>query len=834
MLKTEAVDLSDDLQAENFSHVLCYFNRNEHTRSTNSKNPDFVLGKLTPEETQEMSRILMPYVSDESCKENLLAICNDHEDSEDRSPFIMALTAMDKYYKGVKPYIKNYIQFLNDETKRLLIYVALADFANEYLDLNFFEELFQNPKVDSDFLSDIGAFHMLVSIVKRGPKKRYCKMKYHRFAEELLIQVSAGTEGLSVRYIVLLDYILKFIEDSRPSRFTVNQETVVLLRTLFITRIEDAVARPSFASMVQNLYNEEKDSLGELSQAGQLAIGRIFNKLVEVYPEETHFLAHLARFNYYIEKNYDKGFENINQAIAINEGQSEELGRRKDPLLYHMKAMGYAARITNKLIPEIKRLKNIAGEAELDEKYDELLSNVSKAQEIFKEVRDMGNKIAGRVSDINLCLSIIELGKYMYGNSDTASFLKDNCDTWYMQFVDLACNLFDECSQYDNVKESERKALTEIEPQIQMLKGNLAKTISLWEQYLDKASENDKPRIRRLLARAYNENSTHTNNQNDLKRIADLMQKNILDEPTQSNNIRIWFNAVRRIYADNPNALLDDALIKLNQWVVLSDAIDAYYYRFVLTYIKAVEGSMDAESRLPRLLAELKAKTGNLSNRTKIHDWLGKEGIGIQRLIPYHSLPLSSENEVINRLAKLNGRINEKYVNDNHAYITAYQTDIFFNPSSTRVSINKDLIKSRVEFCVGFSFDGPRAFNASVKLRVISDEPVEQMKALGYGVTVMCEVTNNKLEHFINVRIVGYECLGSIHISELSGQYSYEHRPAIGTLLEAMVLKTKYLEGRGMIWELTMSYNEISDKETEIPEYKKKLFKYMQDYSNEN
>lgn len=823
--------LSTDLQTESFSHVICYLNRNEKTRSTKSDKAIFILDALSRDETIKMKDILLPYSFDENCKKNLHSICDTAEESEDRSPFIMALTAMDKDFKGVKPYITNYLTKLNAEQKKLIVYVALVDYANKYLDLHFFENLFRNPNIDSEFLSEIGAFRMLVSIVKRNPKKRYCKIKYHRFAQEILIQVSTSSSGDKISFVGLFNYILNFIGDSRPSIFTKNFDTITLLRDLFITREEDAEAiKPNFAPIIQRLIDEKKSSLGTLSQEDQLMIGMIFEKLVNVYPEEPHFLAHLARFNFYIEKDFDKGLQNINQAIELNKSYIEEHGGKKDSRLYHIKAMGYVAKITNKLIPNIKRMKNISTPAEIDELFIELKKNVTQAQGIFKDVRGMNAGIAGHISDINLCIELIGLGRYMQDESDTANFLKNTSDSWYVQLSDLACSLYEECSQYDPNDDSfEGVAFKEISGLIDEIKGNLPKAISTWENYLIHAPEKEKTRIRRMLARAYIENSKRNADQVQLKKIAELMQQNILYEPTKSSNIRIWFKAIRNIKADNPAILLDEALIKLNQWAVNSDSIDAFYYLFILTFIKAVDGSMDAEGRLPKLLAQLKSKSGNYIDRTKNHYWLGKTGIGIERLVSNNDLSLSNEAETMDKLLKLTGRVNEKYVNENHAYITAYRTDVFFKPLATRGEISRDSINNRVEFCVGFSYDGPRAYNASVKPKSTSDDIVEPLKDLAYGVSVTCEVKRINLEHFIDVRIVGYECQGSIHVDLLAEPYSNNNRPVIGTIIEATVLKSKYLQGRGMIWELTMKNLETINEDVNLPEYKKKLLEFKKD-----
>ena len=60
------------------------------------------------------------------------------------------------------------------------------------------------------------------------------------------------------------------------------------------------------------------------------------------------------------------------------------------------------------------------------------------------------------------------------------------------------------------------------------------------------------------------------------------------------------------------DSIIMDALIKLNRWIALTDSVDAQYYRFVLKFIQAINGSDSAEHELPSLLRELKSRSINL------------------------------------------------------------------------------------------------------------------------------------------------------------------------------------------------------------------------------
>ncbi len=792
--------LKDDLDRESFGHVIIYFNRNEHVNRTEVKNRFATIGNLKKQETDELCDILLPIAQDDVCRKNLRKICQLPLDSEDRCPFIMALTAFDKEFLGIKAYITNFLTTLTDQEKKIIVYIALADYANAQISCHFLDYMFGSADVRQEFTSQIGAFKMLVSNVSSGPKNSIYKMKHYRFTEEVLIQVSNGRDGTRITFDNLDMYLLMLIKDSRPNQCTVSRFNIEFLRTLFITRVEDDEAKPNFSPIIETI-REEETKLGIISENGILRIGRIFRELVSVYPDEPHFVAHLARYQYYMEGNYIKGDENIVKAITISELQTG----KKDPMLYHMKAMGIVSLITNELIPCLKKMKSDeVQQAEIDEKISVLQEATLKAQEIFQLVRDISTGIPGYVSEIHLCLSIISFGRYITNSVDNISFLENNTDSWYISIVDNACHLYDECIGSRGDEEDQR--LQELKADILMLKEDVVSAINAWQSYLEQASAREKPRIRRMLARAYRDYDNTRNDQESIRYVAELMERNILEEPNNASNYRLWFGSVRKLKVLSPETLLADALIKLNKWVMETDTPEAWYYRFVLTYIQAIEGSVRAQGVLPKLVKELRERTDHLEGRTIIRDWLGKEGSGIERLIMSSDIDPSCEAETLNKLKIIEGRVSERYINQSHAYITVAGVDVFFNPSATKGNINISNIRSRVGFAIGFSFEGPRAYNNSVSLLSTGKHNKEdKLEELSGGMIVSCEVKNNRGSSFIDVKILGYEIDGSIHINDMLECYKIEQsRPAVGTVINALTMHKRYVEGRGEIWALAM------------------------------
>lgn len=799
----DAQRLHGDLKKYDFPCVILYIRRKNSSSENNIKS-NRMLRKLSREERIDMMERLRPFSKESIRLKELERICQNSNGSDENTPFIMSMYLFEEDFNGIKQYIYNFLKDLKKEQKKILVYIALADYANTYIDSQFFANLFED-NIDNGFIFEKnGPFKSLVNRVKKGGPKDYFKIRYQQFAKEILIQVSSGHDGARIVFSNLLEYILSFIQDSRPNKYTNNRDTVELLRSLFITRSEEDVIRQKFSALIEQLMQESRGN-GIREKDDHSIVGIIFKKLAEVYSDEPHFLAHLARYYYYIEGDYDKGIDKMDEAILASDGT--------DSLLYHMKGMGYTARIINKLIPEIKKHHY---NKEVDDRENKILllkEETKRACEMFEKVRKMNSSIAGYVTDINLCIAIVDMGKKITECVSTEEFVEKNHDSWYMTFYDRACTLFEDCKKHS--EEKDNRMMREVESNLNGMLDEIEKTISIWENYIDKSLPSERPKLRRLLARAYEKNikikGINHIEQKEIERILSLMQDNILDEPDKPENIRIWFNAIRLLKTDKSENILDDAIVKLNSWIYNTGAIEAYYYRFILKFLKAIEGSSAAESELPTLVRELKSKSMDLQNKTTIFEWLGRAGENLERLINDREYYFSNKDGISEeKLLMLTGRISDDYVNDNHAYISLFGLKIFFNPSATKGEIDRSKVKQKVSFCLGFSYDGPRAFNNSVNLITNEDNDDVNLEVLGrleYGTIVKCEVIKN-LEYYVRVRIIGFECIGSIDIGNLVGKYSKNNRPQIGYVFDGMVLHRKYdSRTNSEVWNLTMDIN---------------------------
>ena len=808
----EVKNLQIELKKMGFAFVICYFERKlKGIKDNNGGSTYTIVHDFGAREARQMLRKLQAIIDDENQKKTLDEYVECTNDSMDRLPFVLSMYAFEKDFKGIKPFIANFLEKMNDQSKKILFALAIADYGNVSIDTQYFMDLFDDESADQFLLEDSPGINELVREEDNSGKSRI-RLRHHLFGEEILKQLSNGRESVEITFINLVDYILEFIEDSRSNRFNINYDTLNLLRNLFITRKADVDSeRPAFSLLITKLRDEHRTIFGSGYDPSTDAIVRIFNKLVEVYPEEPHFTAHLARFYFYIDKNYDKGFHNINAAIELSETENGHV----DPLLYHMKAMGYSSRITNVYSIELIRNKREDPNYDLTDIRTKIQEDAENAFKYFKLVRDSNIGVAGHVSDINLCIHIANLAKNLLEDEqDFTEYLASNNGRWAMIYIDRAETLWEECKQV--ASDSVYEDLDGIEERLRALTASLEDSIAIWKRYIENAGNKNCGQARRILARSYMKAAENVKGIEAKKeyytQVIDLMESNIAEDSYHVGNIRIWFDSIKQIDEDNQDELIQDAIIKLNRWVNITDSVEAHYYRFILKFIQATNGSTLAERELPKLLRELKQKSASKYNRTVPRHWLFKTGNGLNSLIRNNrnrkdAIP---EDEMASQMLLLVGRVSNNYVNDSHAYINWRGVEIYFNPSATKGEISKANIGQRVKFGIGFSYDGPRAYNSSIKLLGI-DESIEAKRTIESGIVVKCEVTRN-VGYYVQVRLIEFSEIGSIHISELMEPYSANNRPQPGTIIEGKVLNKRFDNARHReVWSITMNTKNAED-----------------------
>ena len=798
--------LIKELRAKTVPHVILHVRR-----TSKNKSSDDDLRNLTDLEFDEMQGKLDPYIDNDKKKtiQGLITKMND------RYPFFMAMYAFENEFKGVQSYIMNYLKNISNNDYNTLSYISLVDkYANKALDVSFLR-----ANVDNElelFENDIN--NNLVSFENIGHNS-FVKIRHIRFAEEILnARVSRDMTDSMAKANNLSALIRDFIRHSKQNIMFDLDSTIEILKSLLILRDTNSLVNDRFAPVIEELKRLVPANANENEKFN--CIGLVFKELVNIYPEEAHFKAHLSRYYSYIERNFDKGMSEAKEAVELAEEQNAH-----DALLYHIYGMSIRRYIEQKLCPEAKECY-LYGETQLFEtKMDEVQKWLILASEQFKNVRETNNKVAGYISDIEMCINLIDFGKEVY-NVSTEEFLNQYKESWMMEYYDRALTLMEGFRSIQVEEDTEFyrvKLSSACNDSLQDMVNNIENTIDLWEGYLRSAKDIEKPIVRRFIARA-KEKSIGTGTEADkakARAILALMEENINQEPQNGANIRIWFNALRYAEGDNPDIELDEALQKLSSWKQIGDNFEAYYYYFILVCIKAIEGSSRAEAIIPELQQELKAKTSHMPNNKVIYEWLGK-GKGIGRLINSYELVNGKyRRQSMENIEKdaffVEGRIS-KYKNDRSAQIRAYNMEIFFSPVGQIEQASANDVSKKVEFIMGFSYDGLRALNRSVHFVDYSknDDGIGEL----IGKTVKCIVQKaDAVGYFVRVKMSDYRnSFGSIHYSELpEGKTVNDYKE--GDIIWGKVIDSKYNKKDGR----TYYQIRVREESQALEDWQKKL-----------
>lgn len=799
--------LNGELMSQAIPHIFLVVSR----LKSKNKSSDEDLRLLVDEEFYEMVIKLEPYLTDVKKREiNKLL-----KSPEDRYPFFMSMYTFEDKFKGVKNYISNYLVSISKNDRLALEYISLVDwFANKELDISFLKlsdktmEMFENP-----------VNYNLIRKQSLG-QNSFVRMRHPRFAEEIILQrISEGVnDRLLEKAEKLSNFLRDFIKYSKQNIMFDLNSTIDVLKNLLILRDSASLIKSQFAPVIEYMKELIPNNVDEHEKYN--CIGLVFKELVNTYTEEPHFKAHLSRYYSHIEKKYEMGIQEAKEAISLAEGLGE-----KDPILYHIYGMSIRKYIEQKLYKEALECKKYDEKIQLSNKLDEIYNNLMEASEQFEKVRDTNNKVAGYVSDIEMCISVIDFGKELY-ESSTEDFIKQHRESWFMQYYDRALTLLEGFRSIQVEEDTEFckiRLTTKCSNSLKDMLSNIESTIEMWQDYLNSADDLQKPVVRRFIARAKEKIylSEENNKTDNVKQVMQLMEDNIKQEPNNGANIRIWFNALRYFDEGDEDILLDEALQKLGAWKQIGDNLEAYYYYFILICIKAIEGASRAEAIIPELQEELKTKTSHMPNNRVIYEWLG-EGKGVHRLInAFEQKNGKYYRKSLDYIEKegcyLEGRFS-KYKHERSAQIKAYNMEVFFSPSGQNKQFSIEDVNKKVKFILGFSYDGLRALNKSVQL---SDYQGDDNEIL-IGKTVKCTVIGtDRAGNYLKVKLFDYRNMfGSVHQNELpEGKSVYDYTK--GENIFAKVIGKQYLEKEGRTnYELRM-------REEELEGWKRKL---MEEY----
>lgn len=679
--EAEADQLADLLAGKHVPSVMVQVLRRYQTPKAGPRSA-FIRGTLSTVETERFKATLEREVPVRKPQIAQLAV----GPVSARTPFLFGLAAFADGFTGLRPYVANHLAEIPAPQLKILQLLALAyDYGQQALPSAHFAELLQMPATRPIDFDHVLCDEARALLVQQGDS-RFRPLHQLVSGEILELTLSAGSEDTRAWKTQLGDLAREFVDFCRTSSPVPPDDLQTILEQVCVRRNDAELLTGAAAG--EHRFSRLISDLPTVS-----ARLRLFEYLVEVFPENAHFWAHLGRFHSIERRDFEKAEEAINQAIGLNE---------KDHVLHHMKGM-VLRNLALQLIGEKAPLLSV-------------VSAAKRASESFQEARRLApDEDYGYISDAQLTLRVLD---YARGGQDAASVLaKETTDPWLregLERVETLLSAVREQRRGQAPSEYEEKCRAELD----VLYGAHDQALQRWDQLLQRKTAAGQPTvhappIRRQivwLQLARCDRQWENMSPKQLQRSLDLLEDNIQQEPNDDRNIRLWLQGARFLA---PPPGLSVASDRVATWRARGDSLDAIYYLYVLKVLEALDGSELAANEAQRNIEICKTKAGFRRDRTRSFEWLG-DGVGLRRLV--HQDQLGGWDDAlgfwsnIKPLVRVEGAVSRIHAPQSGEIAVRWNMKVFFVPAAAEMAFGRDENR-QVSFFLGFSYEGLRAWS---------------------------------------------------------------------------------------------------------------------------
>ena len=485
----------------------------------------------------------------------------------------------------------------------------------------------------------------------------------------------------------LTAFCIEFIEGMGDSLLRESAAILEILTDLFVERdIWQGSTDPKLFSALLNVLPTPESQR------------RVLESLCEHFPANAHFWGHLGR---QINLRSTGSFEEAERALK----RAVDLEPDND---VHHHGLGMVYRL------EVRRRmqEHLVGNEMVQDRLEQTKAIFEQAEACFEAARKMSQDSQyPLVTPIQMIVETFERLAALSRNSDYAAFLgqPDYVSEWCREKIATAETLLAQLRQQEANSEPTRYR-RECDSRIQGIIGNFGAMVEGLSSLLHMPGIAKSP-VRRMLANAYVRRmgvDAVTVQVKTLRRIVELMQENLANDPTSGHDMRNWFRAFRML----PEFTLVEAIEKMTQWSLMSDSVDALYYLYILHFMSARRGIHRSVIEAKRYV-ELCKQSAPLLLSKKSFEWWAADNLSRPcRLVHHSELGSWSKErnffEGVNKLGLVEGRIDE-IRSAQAGTIVVDGMPAFFVPRSDFQRV-RDLNLS-VRCYVGFSYEGLRAWD---------------------------------------------------------------------------------------------------------------------------
>ena len=676
----EAEDITTILASKQLPFVLLQVLRRYNFPTSRPRNV-FVSSKLTPSETERFRASLRHESPD---RRNYIDQVANGPNSG-RTAFLFGLAAFDTKFTGLKSYVQNHLNNVPETQVKVLQYLAMAySYGQQSISPSHFTNLLQlspNGVVQFERILCDEARGLLI----KNDEGRWRPM--HQLVSDMIIELTLSVDTNDTRlWNVQLGTLARdFIDFCKSTNPVIPADLETVLTQLFVRRNDaellsnTSVGESKFSRLIIDLPNPD-------------ARLRVFEHLVDCFPENPHFWAHLGRYFSIERKDFPKAEEAINHAIDLSED---------DYVLHHMKGM-VLRNLTYQMIDERLPLELV-------------VTTTKRASDSFQKARYLApHDDYGYISDAQMVLRLLDYARGQ--NNAVLTLANENVDPWLREafgYVESLLNDVSELRRGEAPSELEEKCRADLD----ILYGAPEQALQRWDQLLQRKTSDGQllvyaPPIRRQIVwlqlarcdRRWDQMSTK-----HLQRSLDLLEENIQQEPNDDRNIRLWLQGARFLPSPPSLSLTAD---NVATWRMRGESLDSIYYLYVLKVLEALDGSAIAANDAQRNIELCKAKAGFRRDRTYSFEWLGK-GSGLRRLVRHDQL--GSRDDATSfwsntaPLLRIEGVVSRIHAPQSGEIELRWNMKAFFVPATAGMSYGRDENR-QVSFFLGFSYEGLRAW----------------------------------------------------------------------------------------------------------------------------
>lgn len=680
-------------------------------------------------------------------------------------PFIINLSIFADRFIRIDEYVEEFVQSIISKPilKKVFVETCIfSKFINEGLPLQFISDLVQtNP---TEVIKQLTEQYDPLLYIKNNEefKIREVAIRAPLIASALLNKL-LRINGNQVGYrSELKNSLLELIKDFKmyyDHRLYANRR----LRQLFIDktseeseytnnftddRSEVESAKKYFAPVIVELWDQ--DNIDEA--------GSIFIKLTEEYNDDPYFFAHTARYYSYTYRNFTMAKEYSERAIKISEIDKNS-NINAIPDLYHVKGMC----LMKQLFKEIDELPIGTSNAEKID-FSSLISIANEAAQAFSDTRDYSNGSNTKSLEY-ACSAWLKLILKMLNIFD--KYIKlDNSQV--QEYLETAENLIEELEDIfilngkdDLIEDLKRKRQVLIS-----YRSDIGKAISDWNNFYDR-NKNGYVFENCLYACKHRYYLLETQFKN-FKDINSVDAKSKISKLVEDYKYSLINTSVDKLKLGDLGTFISIARFSNEKVASVSSIISNLYlkdkdrpdvkllfYRYVLKFLSAYQGDRVALQETIAFMQECKDRAERFAGKTNTLEFFsdGSEmGCLISKKYLLKGYPEVKNNIYeSNQLGVLKGIL--KCEGSRTSIIPYDKAGKLMNGMEVFVNL-KHNAQVRLEdsgqyvsFKMGFSYDGLRAENMSVRL--VTD-------TVSADVVQVSNITTLKIGEIVDFTVVKY------------------------------------------------------------------------------